>query len=354
MDLPGEKLVIRLWETVAEKGIGSLLRPWQTRREARADAESRRAELLLLAQTEKDIEDIRQGRSFLDPKGQLRSLPSATGKALEAGGQDPSMLAQLASQVETRVFADAVRREVNVSKTLLLTEQALEADQQAPPEGKPSDDWIFRWRESVSEVSQPDLQRLWASVLAGEIKSPGNFSLRTLEFLRNLSQPEAALVEKLAPFVVNDVIYRGDEQLLESEGITYGFLLSMQELGLVTGAESTGLSITWRTSREDGFSLPLISHSKVLIATHLDPTKQVTLPVCQLSRVGRELLALGTFEPHVPYLKRLGRAIAAQGFDVVLADCIRIEGQRIRISNRQPVSADDEPGVAEASIEGDA
>ena len=36
MEFPGEKLVIRLWETVTEKGIGSWLRPWQNRREGRA------------------------------------------------------------------------------------------------------------------------------------------------------------------------------------------------------------------------------------------------------------------------------------------------------------------------------
>lgn len=33
MDIPGEKLIIKLWETIADKGIGSLLKPWQIRRE---------------------------------------------------------------------------------------------------------------------------------------------------------------------------------------------------------------------------------------------------------------------------------------------------------------------------------
>ena len=43
MEFPGEKLLIRLWETIAEKGIGGWLRPWQNRREgqSRIDAEDR-------------------------------------------------------------------------------------------------------------------------------------------------------------------------------------------------------------------------------------------------------------------------------------------------------------------------
>ncbi len=41
MDLPGEKLLIKLWETITEKGIGSLLSPWQTIRTGKARNEVR-------------------------------------------------------------------------------------------------------------------------------------------------------------------------------------------------------------------------------------------------------------------------------------------------------------------------
>ena len=34
MTWPGEGLLIKLWETLAEKGIGGLLKPWQMKREA--------------------------------------------------------------------------------------------------------------------------------------------------------------------------------------------------------------------------------------------------------------------------------------------------------------------------------
>ena len=32
MDYPGEKLLFKLWETLAEKGVGELLVPWQEKR----------------------------------------------------------------------------------------------------------------------------------------------------------------------------------------------------------------------------------------------------------------------------------------------------------------------------------
>jgi len=63
---PGERLIIRLWETLSEKGVGSLLKPWQIKREGIAHLEVRRVELLALAQTEKDAEDIRTGHKRLE------------------------------------------------------------------------------------------------------------------------------------------------------------------------------------------------------------------------------------------------------------------------------------------------
>ena len=71
MDFPGEKLVIKLWETLAEKGLGSLLSPWQAGREGRSRNEIRQNEILMLAQAETDAADIRSGKKQLRPDGTL-------------------------------------------------------------------------------------------------------------------------------------------------------------------------------------------------------------------------------------------------------------------------------------------
>ncbi|MFZ4702978.1 MAG: DUF2806 domain-containing protein [Candidatus Methylumidiphilus sp.] len=43
-------------------------------------------------------------------------------------------------------------------------------------------------------------------MLAGEVKSPGNYSIRTLEFLRGLSKEEAEIISKMAGYVIQDRI----------------------------------------------------------------------------------------------------------------------------------------------------
>lgn len=316
MDFPGEKLLLRLWETVAEKGIGSLLSPWQIRREGRARLDVRRDEVVALAQAERDAADIRAGVKQLDAVA--RVVTPAHPLALPPG--DNRRAATPVAEIAARnALADAVRREINVAKAILAAEAEVENDRQEPPNRKVDDDWLFRWREHASSVGAEDLQNLWGRVLAGEIKSPGSFSLRALDFLKNLSQQEAVDIAKLSRFAIDEFIFRGDEALLRAEGITYGFLLTMQELGVIAGVEALGLTIRMKSLAPETFIRGLVSHDRVLVVTHEDAMKELQLHVCQLTAVGRQILRLGTFQAHEGYLRSAGSAIRSQGFRVQLA-----------------------------------
>ena len=225
MDLPGEKLVIRLWETLAEKGIGALLRPWQMVREGRAQIRLLREQTVTLAQARRDADDILTGRATLDEHSNL--VPTAVPPPALAFEAPANAGPQPTSETTTRyleatVVADAMRREVNTSKAILHAAAALAEDPEEPPPNKAEEDWLFRWRDHAGSVSSDELQALWGRVLAGEIKTPGSYSLRTLDFLRNLSQAEAQKIEKFSQFVVGRFVWR-DREFLGSQGITVRF-----------------------------------------------------------------------------------------------------------------------------------
>ena len=62
----------------------------------------------------------------------------------------------------------------------------------APISPEPVDeDWITRFFNKASDISTDEMQVIWGKVLAGEIKQPGSYSLRTLDILSNLSKKEA-------------------------------------------------------------------------------------------------------------------------------------------------------------------
>jgi hypothetical protein len=339
MQAPGEKLVERLWETV-EKTIGGIFRPWQIRREGRAEIDVRREELLVLAQAEKDAEEIRAGRRVLGPGGLV--IPAAVGQHYSDRTPGSSSLPdarQLPQAALNGIVADRLRAEVNVARALVHAESELSEETQEPPDRVPDPDWLNRWRASAAEVSTEQLQHLWGQVLAGEIKSPGAFSLRTIEFLRNLSQDEAKRIALLSRFVVNgNVIYAGSDAMA-AEGITLAFLLDMQDLGLVAGVGSR-LQTTWNSMVEgDAYKSVFASNRKALIVTHSEPRVTLHLsPVIFLTAVGREVLRLGTFDPHLDYLREIGTQFRQQSFQVALADYKMISGTEGTYSNAEELS----------------
>lgn len=332
MGAPGEKLLIRLWDTV-ENAIGGLLNPWQARRTGRARADVRREELLTLAQVEQDVNDIRAGRKRFDAD---RRLVEGSESDREASSPGDLTAAALVATAQRSLVEQQMRGEVNVAKAVLGAETDLEDDPQEPPDRRVDEDWLFRWRESASKVSAAELQALWGRVLAGEIKSPGTFSLRTLEFLKNLSREDARRITKLAPFVVDsDFVFRGNDTLLASEGITLSFLLDLQELGVVDSVSGLGLTKQLKSTVPNKFLLGLVAYARVLVVTHEDPKKSVTLDIYRLTSLGKEVLRLGEFTPHDGYIRHLGRTIRDQGFQVALARFQRITETQGRYFNEK-------------------
>ncbi len=65
-------------------------------------------------------------------------------------------------------------------------------------------DWFDRYLTFAENVSNPSMQELWAKILAGEISSPGSYSLKALQVFRNLSITEAKLLGKVAALAIKD------------------------------------------------------------------------------------------------------------------------------------------------------
>lgn len=326
MEFPGEKLVIKLWETIAEKGIGSLLTPWQTVREGRARNEVRRQELLMLAQAETDANDVRAGRKHLRSDGtlMLTTTPDLS-SALSEGRIEPTLgLPDVIKVAATSSYVNEARIEINAAKAVVFAEEQLANDPQSPPDRNVDDDWLFTWRDYAGRVSAEDLQRLWGSVLAGEIKSPGRYSIRTLEFLKTLSKSEAESISKLARYAIDGIIARGQKQYLSDIGLSFGMLLKMQEIGVISGVEAVGLTTSYKSVTEDRFIKALLSNGKALIIEHADPIKILKLEVYLLTEIGSQILGLGSFEPELEYLRLVGKQIAGQGFTVQLCNWLQV------------------------------
>jgi len=317
VDIPGEKLIIKLWESLADKGIGGLLKPWQTRREGRAAVDVKKLEMLELAQAQREADAIRAGTRLLLANGAIIDAPDPSHQGT-TGAAETQVLLPLNDVISRNRMADAVRREINITKAVVAAEVDLETDSSFPPEESVSEDWLFRWRDGAATVSGEDLQSLWGRVLAGEVRSPGTFSLRTLEFLRNLSQSEARVIERVAPFVVQGTIFRDPEVLSSVHGIRFDELLALQELGLLSGLDGIGLQMEWRTQLAGviGFHRLLRGRGRVLLVKHSETERTLELKVFTVTTMGQQVFPLANAQVNEQWLRLVGQEIKAMGFDV--------------------------------------
>ncbi len=326
----GSKLAAKLWETTTERGIGNLCKPWQIRREGVANLENERNKMLVLAQTEKDVEDVKNGNAIVSLKDirnpKLISLKG--GLEYEGfGSMEPYIdIDSLSKIVSTQLVAGEIQKEINVSKSLLIAEDILAADQSEPTKENVEADWLTRWRDSAATSSSEQLQDLWGRILAGEIKSPGSYSLRTIEFIKNLTQKEASKIQKIFSYVFFDRIIKGaafgngiTNQQLKDE-LNFTFLSEMQSLGIISGVESIGLTSTFTSLKDNKFYYYHLYNKKVMEIEHDDQKKELKLSVILLTPLGNELRSLCPETIDGVYLDYVIATIKSQGFKITIGD----------------------------------
>lgn len=340
---PYENLLIKLWETLADKGIGAFFRPWQIRRDGAAHADVRAREILLLAQAEVDASDVLNGRKRFLADGRLLQITDCATRRLpsfEDERREPSFDIQaFAVESTSRDTARSVQREINVSRSIHYAEDVLASDTQTPSDKQIDFDWLESWREFASKATKEDARRLWGQVLAGEVKSPGAFSLRTLDFLRGLSPDEVADISRLGSLFIENRVFVLSDNVLDRHGVTVDFLLEMQQLGLLSGVGANPPTSELKASAPDQFKILLRAHGKALGVAHSDPSAALRLPAYLFTKLGREVMQLGHFVADEEVLISTGKQIAKQGFQVHLGDWPDITTEKGKIANSRRIEA---------------
>ena len=89
--------------------------------------------------------------------------------------------------------SEKFQREKRMANVQAIVGQAIEQMPEQVPDTPVDHDWTARFFDDAKDVSNEEMQKLWAKLLAGEVESPGCVSLRTLSILRNMTQKEAEL-----------------------------------------------------------------------------------------------------------------------------------------------------------------
>lgn len=275
MDLsPSEKL-----SEVISTALGAWIAPWSMKRIAKAEAESER----------------------------IKAIESAKTEALLSENAERYMAL---STIEKRIVAKEVKRQNNIDNVVAIASQSLEGEKEVSSE-RVNPDWATRFFDIAQDISDEAMQDLWGRILAGEVKRPQSYSLRTLEALRNITREEAELFEKAAQYVLYDgtyYLYRFSGNNEGPESIEYSEIARLVEIGLL----QAGNTVSQNYYNPDGVTSDahLFYGGKYVAFIKITPKiKQLSFPIYSLSKAGEELYKLILVNPDVKYFEEVLRNI---------------------------------------------
>jgi Protein of unknown function (DUF2806) len=201
--------VAKLINTVGEQA-GLLMEPTHIRRKAQAMADA----ALIQAKAEVQIAKVElQGKIAL---------------------QDAARRAQ------ERVARLEEKRQQNIETiTVQATKELAPPESQETVSEQPVDeDWVAQFLNHCQDVSNEQMQTVWARILAGEVTQPGSFSLRTLNLVRNMSKEDANLFTRFCSTVWNFLttlhsVFPDQHEQNERPVVNYSELVHLDSLGLI-------------------------------------------------------------------------------------------------------------------------
>ena len=190
----------------------------------------------------------------------------------------------------------------------MTTTAAIElAQEESVASEPPDDDWVTRFFKYAQDVSSGQMQDLWGRILAGEIRRPGTYSLRTLDFVRNMTTAEAELLQDVGKFAVTwsgtAFIDARDTSWLETERkIHQGLHFRLAELDVLYPSDLSLRIFRDKSINQECF----LFGNRILIVDRGEISAEIQVNVWKFTNVGMELLPLVPTYEDDAYLERLG------------------------------------------------
>ena len=155
-------------------------------------------------------------------------------------------------------------------------------------------DWYMRFYDIVGNISDEEMQAIWARILAGEIHRKGTYSLQLLDILKNFTQKQAELFNRVCShcFISGDNVYiPNDNEYLQFANITYQDILDLDALGLINSSGTTSLSVKVQPDRPALFGNDML-RMVIEYNGQGNATQEFSFLQFPFTSAGRELITL--------------------------------------------------------------
>ena len=240
--------------------------------------------------------------TIINARGEANAQAYLAKKKAQTDAEVEILRLQGEEKVAQYVLARNIQKVENVEEIVSKAKQQFTADEQVPEEPV-EQDWMNRFLNIAEEISDKDMQDIWGRILAGEIKKPKSYSLRTLEVMRNMSKDEAMSLMKASTFQVA-------LDLVSTEPFALGLMeqISLEDIGVVCGEELVR-TFTIPSSGTISFGL----NRKTRINVYAPTGIKIKLKGLKLTRAGQEIFTLIQEHDYDVFYKELSNLIKNNG-----------------------------------------
>lgn len=199
------------------------------------------------------------------------------------------------------VLARNKQKAENVEEIVSRAKQQFAPDEQVSEEPVEKD-WLNRFLNIAEEISDEEMQDIWGRVLAGEIKKPKSYSLRTLEVLRNLSKEEATLITKVSNYQVA-------LDLLSTESFAVNIMdqTTLDDIGVICGEELV------RTYTASNGKISFELNKQALINIYAPIGVKINFKGFKITKAGIEIMGLIQEHNYSSFYTDLSKYLKSKG-----------------------------------------
>ena len=236
---------------------------------------------------EKKADRIRKHPAI--PQGEnTESLPAEAQDVPLSMTADERLILATDAKIGNAGHAREARKALNKIDVLASAadELAQTADEEISIDGELSEDWLNYFEEYAEKASSEEVQKLWGRILAGEIRKPRTFSLRTLRFLSELDMSTARSFEIFVRNRISDAAIMKLEQL-DSEQFVVA--IELEEAGLLQDVNS-GLANNF--SVDENQNITIVINKDYILRANVNNVPKISIPIIKITRIGQELIRL--------------------------------------------------------------
>lgn len=294
-DLAGLSQPLTKLIEVVSNGIGAVSKSYLIKKNAQAKAE----EIKLISDALNKVNENHALPVDYD-NGEVQIWQKPEDNTLLVSDNSIKERAEIRTDFKERKKQSNIENVTSIAAAELINEEQVSEDM-------PDEDWVTRFFNYAEEITSEEMQELWGRILAGEVKKPGTYSLKTLDFFRNISKYDASIVEDVSKFALNSgsntFIAMCDKKWMQDErNIFAGHQFDLGELGVVY---PTDLQV--RFFRDENVDEEVIVSENHILVIHRNEIKnELQLPIWKYTKVGQELLSLTPKTYDQDYLEKVG------------------------------------------------